>query len=747
MGFGFLNRLQQVLDFTANGVAYASAHTMDYVLNIVGDPSVNTLVTVNYEADNVGPPPDQKASGTTTGGTSNPSIAALYDGNIRLGNAAAIPDVDYLAMDLLRQGSSRGMRYLNHDTTGIPGVNRFKHWRWVFQNPDRILHFGVAGGGASSSGTAVQITDFNFPNFPNLKSFYFRGASSAAPTGGAITNFKGRHSQVLEAWGYIFISGFRLETVEHPFPASLKQLMLGSNFAALGADLPRLIAACVNLESLILHDEQWEFAPSANTTLPITGSLNLSHITGLKNFSYVGTGLTNLDVSGLTNTDLKRLRISNATAFDASKLLTLIGYVLNSPVGEMLNIDGCEKTLTRSFVDGEFATLKKFIIGANKITGSITITTARPQLTIFRLGTNADRTLANRHVFQTVNVSGLTGATTIDLTNSKIEFVTLPVNTVCTALYLGGNALTIANNPNIISQIRAMTGITDLRFSTGTSGTTDSNCGALGAVNVDNLNLATFIATNGSLSGVCQIKGTNVLTLWVNHNPLLTSLLSSTGVFPGTLNLQLHQCPLLNFDFLQLRNFSVMNATNIGNTVVDLSNVGSATITTFSLSGCANLTEVRFPTTPLNIAFNISQVSLFDNPNLSSLPNVENMKFLTGSSSTKNFYAYNCALNITFPFGTNEFTPPRINIQNNGMSVANVDATITNIYNNRGKWVPFSVGGGKQLIIGGTNASPTGIFQAPAGFSLGVSDGTPASVKEMLYVLNQNYGFAVSYTP
>lgn len=95
---------------------------------------------------------------------------------------------------------------------------------------------------------------------------------------------------------------------------------------------------------------------------------------------------------------------------------------------------------------------------------------------------------------------------------------------------------------------------------------------------------------------------------------------------------------------------------------------------------------------------------------------------------------------MTFPFGTNNFCPGNISIQNNALSQPNVDATIENIYNNRGAdWGS----GTKSLTISGTNATPSGTYQAPAGFVLGSSDGSPASAKEQAYVLVNNYDWQI----
>lgn len=103
------------------------------------------------------------------------------------------------------------------------------------------------------------------------------------------------------------------------------------------------------------------------------------------------------------------------------------------------------------------------------------------------------------------------------------------------------------------------------------------------------------------------------------------------------------------------------------------------------------------------------------------------------------FYAQDNLLDIIFPFGIN-FHPRTIGIHNNNMSTANVDATITNIYNNKSQFVVTA----KSLNIAGTNGFATGKYQAPAGYVQGSSDGTPANVQEMVYVLVNHYNWTIT---
>lgn len=55
-----------------------------------------------------------------------------------------------------------------------------------------------------------------------------------------------------------------------------------------------------------------------------------------------------------------------------------------------------------------------------------------------------------------------------------------------------------------------------------------------------------------------------------------------------------------------------------------------------------------------------------------------------------------------------------------------------------------------KLILwrsGTANARPSGEYQAPTGFELGVSNGEPASAMEMLYVLANNYKYTITVNP
>jgi hypothetical protein len=221
---------------------------------------------------------------------------------------------------------------------------------------------------------------------------------------------------------------------------------------------------------------------------------------------------------------------------------------------------------------------------------------------------------------------------------------------------------------------------------------------------------------------------TGINNLYI-HNSCTVFNLSNTG---------------LNFDFTNFPAIShLLINTNNAQTVIDISgrNVTTTIISnTFIIHTCGSLTSIIFPSNAANSVFQ-NTVAIYNNAVLTTLSNLDLIS-MTQTNSGRYFDVYNNAsLNITFPFGANSFTPHAIQIQNNAMNVTNVDATIDSIYTNKTKWI-YSP---KSLNISGAgNAAPSGTYQAPAGFVLGVSDGTPASAKEKVYVLVNNYSWTIT---
>ena len=93
-----------------------------------------------------------------------------------------------------------------------------------------------------------------------------------------------------------------------------------------------------------------------------------------------------------------------------------------------------------------------------------------------------------------------------------------------------------------------------------------------------------------------------------------------------------------------------------------------------------------------------------------------------------------------FIFGTYIRTDD-IDIKNNSMNNTQVNFQIDQIYFSRAL---FSTDA-KTLLIGTNNAAPSGTYQAPTGFVLGISDGSPANQLEKVYVMVNNYNWTVTY--
>jgi len=94
-----------------------------------------------------------------------------------------------------------------------------------------------------------------------------------------------------------------------------------------------------------------------------------------------------------------------------------------------------------------------------------------------------------------------------------------------------------------------------------------------------------------------------------------------------------------------------------------------------------------------------------------------------------------CALDMTFPLGVNNFLPITVQVQNNNMSQANVDATLQNLYNAEvaGKYATTIAA--KSLYIGGTNAAPSGIYADVT---------TPVTGNEYKWKLVNTYNWTIS---
>jgi hypothetical protein len=311
-----------------------------------------------------------------------------------------------------------------------------------------------------------------------------------------------------------------------------------------------------------------------------------------------------------------------------------------------------------------------------------------------------------------------------------------------------------------------MTGLVTLRFSlpqttTATSiGQNSTNGLGSNPSFVSLSNLTTLGVSNCKINGTLTLpSSTNkIVTIEAFGNTGMTSIANFSNHSSSIVVIRAENCNSLNLELSGLTNYNNFIAGHWANSIVDISNrTATSSIATtggIQFANFPNLHTIKLPASTSNFTFNGQGVHFFSNPQLTGITNLSTIGMGT-TVATCNIYS-NSSLNISFPFNTT-FRPSIINISSNNMSQANVDTTIDNLYTIRSSYSNAA----KSLNIAGTNSTPSGTYQAPAGYvqANGVTvgnDGTPASAKEQIYVLvNQNidntttkkYNWTITYTP
>lgn len=502
---------------------------------------------------------------------------------------------------------------------------------------------------------------------------------------------------------------------------------------------------CADLEDLYFawdsgYPNTFGFGPTG-----ITGTLDLTGKDKLKVITMAGSPLITwilpADLSNIEVFDLRNSNLKNSNKASLQSILTN-GKVISFWMDQNAAINW-----NKNLVDADFGnTLRWFGAIRSGINGNVTLVAPKPNILHFWMG-NLTAASANSNVLPTVNVSGLTGVFKLDLSGCDIETLTLPVTPSLSILYLFGNKISIASHPNLLNQIRACTGLTDLRLGSGSNADSGQNSldGFGNNLNIDSLiNLTTFAADSCKLTGRVTLSNTAKLTaIQAQWNAALEGFNNLTAHSPTITSIVVDRC-----DIIQLPELSTMtkiitiSARFSGLNNVDLSGrTDQGAMGQILVNNCPNLVSITFPSI-LGAAKCSLDIHAHNCPNLAGLNNMENIEYTSGQATLRRWHIYNCPLlNIVFPFGANNFLPGFIAIENNNMSQANVNATIDSIYQNRAKnWGT----GQKTLGINGTNAAPSGIYQAPAGFIQGANDGNPVSAKEQVYVLANNYGWNVA---
>lgn len=690
-----LGRFYGVDEFDTNGLA---STVLDYVLDASTFGGVKVPAKYHFNANNVGGqanPDLKRLSGTTY---------VAYDTNIN-GDVVGTNTVS----------DQRGWRYNAGPVTKVLLKVRAQYYQ-----PLLIKRVAI-------NGSASDRSDFFYMSpYRNMTSL-----TITVTGGGSPTNFKGVKGYARSLKTFIGIPIFTVpfsqwNTIEQRFPASLEEILLRANGVA-GVINDRL-SECINLKRAIFIDYTggaFAAAPytfytgSPQGSMALTGVVSFSHCPLLEEIGIHSTTITSIAFHAATV--FKFFQISSTTTITATELRTAINLALSSTAIVKLLAFNNGLTWSRSIGNADISsTLTWLYLYNNSITGDITITTAKPNLKEIKTGLQTFRTGLQQNSHPTVDLSGATGATLIDLTGSNVDNLTLPVNTVCTELALFDNKLSLTTNPNLITQINAMTAMTVLRL-----GNSSIDVGqAIGQSSSDG------IGANPNFSGLVNMthlwlsacKATGTLTL-ANVNKLIALVLTANTGLTTLVNFTAHTSLQLlfaqgctNLSYAVTNAFTALTNVFVGEsavTSVDFSGKTSSSFNEFWAYSCPNLTTVTFRAGG-QVFGSPRTIKLNNNPLLTTLNNLSAVSWNAKTFAQNSFDAYSCALDMTFPFGANDFCPSDARVDNNAMSQANVDATIDSYYTNRRKWDTYTIA--VTLNIGGTNAAPSGTYQAPTGY-------------------------------
>lgn len=543
----------------------------------------------------------------------------------------------------------------------------------------------------------------------------------------------------------IFMRNMAVLTSIGKFPKTLKHITWGTPDNLDASFYNHALEDCTDLEDLYFAFDSGYPVTFGFGSAGITGALDLTGKDKLKVITMLGSPALNWILpSDVSNMEVFDVRNANLKTVNVPTLQSILS---NGKVISFWTEQNPAMIWNRNFVSGDFSTSLKWFAAINSgLSGTIAITAPHPNITYFWLG-NGHAASTNSNVISQVDVSGLTGVMQLDLSGCDIETLTLPIQTSLSVLVLFGNKLSVAANPNLVNQIRGCTGLTNLQLGAGFTPDVGQNS-ADGFGN--NLNLDTLVNLSTLMIESCRLTGKVTLP---NVAKLVILTARSNPDLQGFNNLATHGSTLtsINADYcdsIQLPDLHAMTklvslfARYAGISMVDLSGRTSTNpIGQILVNNCANLSSLIFPAAPGAATISLD-VHAFSCPNLASITNMTNVAYTSPVAALRRWYVNNCPLlNVPFPFGVNNFLPGAIEIHNNNMSQANVDATIDSIYQNRAKdWGT----GQRSLLIHGTNAAPSGVYQAPVGFVEDLNDGSPASSKEKAYVLVKNYGWMIA---
>lgn len=219
--------------------------------------------------------------------------------------------------------------------------------------------------------------------------------------------------------------------------------------------------------------------------------------------------------------------------------------------------------------------------------------------------------------------------------------------------------------------------------------------------------------------------------------------------FPSSLkifNLQYASSAILEFPYDVFDNLVYLTTINIrrvaiGGTKIFPNISNNVNLETLYITDNQN-TETKFNNG--TITFNTPKLTWFYCRNMDGVSlDFTNLQMLNSAS----YFTFSSASlgNIIYPLGSKIIgnNGMEVSLFDNGMSQANVDATIVNLFNGRNNFINTTTP--KVLSIGGSgtfgtpNAAPSGTYQQPAGFTHDLTEGQidtlATTVKEKIWIL------------
>jgi hypothetical protein len=735
--FGFLGRPVTKIITEANGESLGSTRPF-IVAHAVKESRFQKYTRGYFDINNEGSAPQQEARLST-------AFVALT------GNPLFTLPV--FALSTLVTSDGYAFNYFFN----VPGVAEHRGWnftsgaalspatrqhRFDFHFPETIFAIAYSdnssGGSKSSTSNALRGTlNAYIDQFPNAEIFSIQQAFIDT------LNFRARPKLKV----FILNNVVGLATINGKLPSSVQQCLINESSLTTVATL---LSEATGLKH-ITFGSYASFPTVGGGNNSFSGEVSLSHLTELQEIGLTGVHASVTNWVLPVKTDWLFWWVTNLNGTSSPNFSTsYIDNALASPGLKLFSFAGNAKSITKNIGNTEISSaLQYFIINNNSWTGDINITTAKTNLKQFKTGNLTTRTGSQQNSHPVMDITGLTHVTLIDITGSNCEDLELPVNTVCTALYAYDNKLDVGTNTNLVSQIAAMTALTDLRLGNGSN----TVAGAVGQNSVNGLgsnpdlsaliNCATLLLDSQKITGTLTLPNVNKITSFsVTNNPDLTDINNLTA-HTGLLAIRAAGCTDLTYAITNaFTSLFFMILNDSGLTGIDLSGRTSTGTMALNANNCPGLTSITCPTTQATCVFaNNGSVTVQNCSALTAMSNMENINYPSASGATNTDFIFpNNALNIEFPFGENNFIPRTIQIQGNGMSQVNVDASINNIVLNADKWDVYTAA--KTLNISGSNSTPSGTYQMPPG-----NNPIGATGKEQLYWLINTKSWAATYTP